>query len=153
MGFRADGRQAGDRLVGKTARLWDVATAREIVRLGGHEDIAVAVAFSPDSRTLVTGATDRTAASWDVDTRKQLTVLRGHDGRKPSEGHVSAVIFSPDDRLVVTGSQDKSVRLREASTGRAIGVLRGHRGQILSVTFTRDGRTLATASGDGTARR
>ncbi len=48
--------------------------------------------------------------------------------------------------------RDKTVRLWEASTGREMKVLRGHERQVFAVAFSRDGRTLATGSGDGTAR-
>jgi WD40 repeat protein len=40
----------------------------------------------------------------------------------------------------------------DVSNGREIAALRGHTGQVLSVAFSPDGRTLATTSGDHTVR-
>ena len=50
----------------RTARLWDVAAARERAVFAGHRDSVWSVAFSPDGRRLATGSLDRTALLWDV---------------------------------------------------------------------------------------
>jgi hypothetical protein len=44
------------------------------------------------------------------------------------------------------------VRLWSAADGRALATLTGHTGLVRSLAFSPDGRTLATASGDGTMR-
>src|SRR5262249_39383496 len=70
-----------------TARLWDVATGREIRPLEGHTDEVLAVAFSPDGRRLLTGSADRTVRLWDAAGGRQLFSLEGHTER------VSSVAF------------------------------------------------------------
>jgi hypothetical protein len=64
----------------KTARVWDAATGKELVVLGGHEGFVMSAALSPDGLSIVTGLWDRTARVWDAATGKELVVLRGHEG-------------------------------------------------------------------------
>ena len=61
--------------------------------------------------------------------------------------------FSPDDELIAVGGQG-STRLYDTRTWQPHGrALAGHRGAaIVEAVFSPDGRLLATAGGDGTAR-
>ncbi|MGZ9034617.1 MAG: WD40 repeat domain-containing protein, partial [Rhodospirillales bacterium] len=77
--FSPDGRTLATGSSDNTARLWEVATGREIGVLRGHEDWVKSVAFSPDGRTLATGSWDNTARLWEVATGKEIGVLRGHE--------------------------------------------------------------------------
>ena len=144
--FSPDGRTVVAGSGDKTARLWEVASGREIAVLRGHADAVSSVAFSPDGRTVATGSGDKTARLWEVASGREVAVLNGH------EDAVSSVAFSPDGRTVVTGSGDKTARLWEAASGREIAVLRGHADAVSSVAFSPDGRTVVTGSSDKTAR-
>jgi WD40 repeat protein len=44
-----------------TARIWDVASAKEIAILRGHDDAVYSAAFSPDGSRIVTASDDKTA--------------------------------------------------------------------------------------------
>ena len=94
------------------------------------------VAFSPDGRPLATGSIDGTARLWEVATGKQIAVLRGHEGRQ----HLAVAVSAPSPGEV-------PVPVAAVLRGAMVSQTKW----VLSV-FSPDGRTLATGSGDHTAR-
>jgi WD40 repeat protein len=75
----------------------DLPTAQEPVILKGPAGAVVAVAFSPDGKTLAAVGNDRLYL-WTVSTQELKFALRGHGGR------VGAVAFSPDGKMVAVGA-------------------------------------------------
>ncbi len=77
----------GGRLVSagmdRTARVWDLATRRELHRLSGHGDTVESCAFSADGERVMTAA-DRAIRFWSTRTGALLDVQR-------SAGSLSAV--------------------------------------------------------------
>ncbi len=143
----------GTRIVSRSAdfgahdqpvRLSDATTAKTVATLAGH-DIFV-LAFSPDSRRIVTGCLDRTLKIWDAVTGQELHTLRGH------EGWILGIAFSPDGLLFATASGDYTVKLWETETGLEKMTLTGHTNDVQSVAFSLDGTLLFTSSSDGTVR-
>jgi WD40 repeat protein len=70
-----------------------------------HPDGVLALAFSPDGRTLASGDVDGLLMLWDLRPAKAREVLRGHDGA------VSRVAFRADGKVVATAGWDGTVRL------------------------------------------
>src|SRR5262249_18784385 len=129
----------------KSARIGDVASAKEIAVLGGHDGNVYSAAFSSDGSRIVTASRDKTARIWDAASAKEIAVLRGHDGT------VYSAAFSSDGSRIVTASWDKTARIWDAATTKEIAILRGHGGDVNSAAFSPDGSRSSTASEDKTA--
>ncbi|KAG8724741.1 hypothetical protein FRC09_015008 [Ceratobasidium sp. 395] len=106
------------------------------------------VAYSPDSRRIVSGSRDGKVRIWDAETGDTLLdPLTGHSSS------VHSVTSSSDGRWIVSGSSDKTIRMWDAETGKAKGgPLRGHKGGVRSVAFSPNGCQIASGSMDKTVR-
>ena len=111
-----------------------------------HEGVVLAVAFSLDGKTVLTGSVDNTARLWDAATGKPAGPPMTHNGA------VWTVAFSPDGKAVLTASNDKTARLWDAATGKSIGLPLAHADVIRAVAFSPDSRAVLTGSNDKTAR-
>jgi WD domain, G-beta repeat len=63
----------------KTARLWDLATGKEIRSFRGHDHSIDSASLSNDGKRLVTGSADCTTRLWDVATGQELCRLISFD--------------------------------------------------------------------------
>ena len=59
-----------------TAKVWDLATGKELLTLRGHGGEVYSVAFSPDGQRIVTGSMDQTAQVWDATSGRRLLILK-----------------------------------------------------------------------------
>lgn len=59
-------------------RLWDAETGQYLAVLRGHVGPVYRLAWSPDSRCMVTASADSTVSVWDIATRKVKEYLPGH---------------------------------------------------------------------------
>lgn len=125
----------------KTAKVWDLATGRNLFTLTGHKDVVARAVFSPDGQRIATASWDGTARIWDAASGRELLPLSGHTLR------VSFVAFSPDGERIVTASWDRTARIWDPE-GRCLHTLTGHLAPVSSAAFSPDGRRVVTASDD-----
>ncbi len=143
--FSPDGTWVAASSLDKTARVWDLRTAQELLRLD-HPDGVMDVGFSPDGRYLLTACVDGIARLWDARTGREVLQFVGH------RFGVAAVAFSHDGRYVATAGWDTTARLWDAQTGQELRSFWGHAHILHGVAFSPDDRYLVTSSADRTAR-
>jgi WD40 repeat protein len=122
------------------------------------------VVFSPDGETIATAGADGKARLWDVASRRLIYTFRISDNHP-----LNAVAFSPDGKTLATAgpggkarlwdltnhlvpARNGTARLRWALHGQVGGPLVTGTGRVSDVTFSRDGKILATAGTGGNAR-
>ena len=62
-----------------TIRLWDVEQGNSRMVLHGHAADVYSLAFTPDSRSLLSGSEDGTLRLWEVERGQCVRVLQGYD--------------------------------------------------------------------------
>ena len=119
----------------------------------------VGLAFSPDSRYLASAAWDGTSRIWSTET---LTTALKTPLHHPNDVNVYSVAFSPNyaegNGFLATGARDGRVRLWQLEDFPKrepvlIADLGGHTDLVWSVSFSPDGKHLASGSWDRTIRR
>ncbi len=127
---------------------------------------AVAVAFHDatlDSSQILSGGRARVAGRvnkirmWDVSSGRELIPLdAGAQSSDTSDsilnlGMTNTLAFSNDNRQCALAS-GKTVRLFDPAAGRSLATISGHNGEIVAVSFSADGKLLATISVDSTIK-
>lgn len=143
-----DGKLIASGSYDKTAKLWDAATGKEVSNLKDHIDAVFAVAFSQDSKRLVTASQDRTVKIWDVATGKRLYTLSD-----ASDG-LSTLAYSPAGDRIAAAGYDKTIYVwwlgkDDAHLDQS---LIADEESILAMVWSPDGKTIITASSDGSIR-
>jgi WD40 repeat protein len=147
--FSLDGRRVIAALDKETIGFWDVATGRLRRRLsvgpsgGSHIPL-----LSRDGRILVTGGGDQPLRVWEVASGKERCRIE----RPEAKGYVTAAL-SPDGRILAWVDYVQPIKLWDLIAGKQLGELgdRTNMADVDSLTFSPDGRRLASTHSDGTA--
>ena len=141
LAFAADGKTISGEIEQGGIKLWDTRTGEVKKQLAEHSDTGSIAAASLDGTMLAeVGSDDETLRLWNMSS--------GEEKAFPvTDGPLSAIAISSDgQRLAV--AHPKSVILLNTASGEIIQKLPPQKVDCLS--FSGDGRTLATASADGT---
>jgi serine/threonine protein kinase len=78
------------------------------------------------------------------------SLIREHQGT--ARGEVGSVAFTPDGQYLAIGWNNGDIELRRTSDGSSTQTLKGHTRVVRTLSFSRDGRTLASGAEDKTIR-
>jgi WD40 repeat protein len=133
--------------------LWDVPELARLAPVLSQRQV-MAIAFSPDGQTAITGSRDRTARLRHVQSGRVIdrvaAMLHGDS--------VGQVAFRPDGEVVLTASDDGTARLWSARNGRRHGRIMDHRSpsggkvELQAAAFSPDGRFVLTGDRNGVLR-
>lgn len=116
--------------------------------ISGHSDRINYVAFSFDSKRIVSASDDMTIRQWDAFTGKQITT--------PLTGHTQAVLsanFSLDGKYIVSVSWDGTIRLWDAVLGKQVrALLPGGCCGVNYAEFSPNTKLIVSSSSDKTIR-
>lgn len=69
--------------------VWEVRSGRALRTLNGHSDFVRSIAYSPDSRTALSGSYDKTMKLWNLETGDVIQTFT-------DDAEISFVAFSPN---------------------------------------------------------
>jgi WD40 repeat protein len=123
--------------------------ARQAKVLRGHAKMVRRLAFAADGKTLASSSMDGQVKLWDIALGRELRTIG------LTAGAFHALAFSPDGRslaLAEYGTRPADVILWDLGANQIRSRLAGHTDGISSLSFSVDGRILASGSLDQTMR-
>jgi WD40 repeat protein len=142
--FSPDGTQMASASEEGRIVVQDVKTWKPVELQAKGENPALCLAFSPDSKFLVSGHENTSIKVWNVGDHQMLgSPLTGH------QGAVTAVAFSPDQHAFASAGKDKRVLVWNLETREVTGGAMGESNDLTAVAFSPDGETIAAGDVDG----
>ena len=129
----------------QTIKIWDAQTGREITLLPtGHARPINTVAYHPTANILATGGDDGYVLIWDVATETFVGPFP-HGVTNP----VRELALNADGTQVATVTENNFLQVWDIGQRRSIERLEGHTARLTDVSYSEDGRFLASSSEDG----
>ena len=122
----------------------------EMTEKGGFGTTTLMAA--PDNASVLVGTPDERLVQIDVTTGKLVREFETTRQRA-----TATPVFAPDGKTFAVGlgtgfgNTGGSIRIFDAASGKPIRTFKGHTGQVLSLAYSPDGKTLVSGSGDTTA--
>jgi WD40 repeat protein len=136
----------------QTVRLWDLATGTALYTLIGHVGEISALAFTPDSKKLISTGQDQAIKIWDTAAGKLLRTISGPSPQMP------AVAVSPDGKRLLVWVWGlrmpgvPEVHVFEVETGKPIRQFHPHDRWADCLAFSTDAELVAMGDHGGSVR-
>ncbi|HET9173214.1 MAG TPA: TIR domain-containing protein [Actinospica sp.] len=133
-------------------RLWDVSSGRllDVSGLYEHSRRAYAVDWSLNGELLASAGLDGAAQLWNPRTQKAELIPAAAGGSA-----LRTCALHPDGSILAVAGTGTDIHIWRVGTDREAkraATLRGHTGVVNRLSFSRDGRLLASAADDGNIR-
>jgi WD40 repeat protein len=123
----------------RTVTLVDLATGQRRADLPAHAEAVFALAFSRDG-TVIASADDSGVRLWESATGRLLP------GPGLALGGIRCLAFAPDGQALAASDIDGRIRIIDLRTGREGVSFQAHSGPLSSLSYSDDGRMLASTS-------
>jgi WD40 repeat protein len=163
--FAPDGKTLVSSSIDNTARVWEWSSGKVLKILKSNSDNIFFPAVSSDVKTIASVSSNNIGL-WDINSGKNLAILSG----ETRLGYY--VVFSPDGKTLASSTENgfrlwdigtfanrksknslnKSSIHTKSNNSFVPKVLQGHADAVKLVTYSPDGKTLASASFSGTIR-
>jgi WD40 repeat protein len=125
-----------------TIIVWDMETGKSLRTLAtGESGIGPEVAWSSGGDQIANGVRGGYLTLWDAATGKELQKTR------ILFGGTSPMAWSPDQMKLAVSEQDEVI-LFDTETWNQLSTCTGHKGPVHSITWSPDGKTIASGSSD-----
>ena len=115
-------------------------TATCSAQWSGHREFVHDAAWSPAADLVATGSGDESTRIWNGSTGQLVSVL-------PDAGPVYRIAWSPDGTHLATTGHAARVTIFEVEASRAVGTFRSQYLLMRGLSWSRDGKRVATATG------
>ncbi|MGC4121440.1 MAG: serine/threonine-protein kinase [Myxococcales bacterium] len=105
-----------------------------------------ALAFTPDSRLVLTGGADQSVKFWDPASRTPVRILTD-----AASSAIAALAVSPSGQLVAVGEHSGQLSLWDLVSGKPTRLAPAHAEMVRDLAFSPDGTLLGSASWDKSA--
>ena len=146
--FSRDGSHIASTSEDKTIRVWHVATGRRKHTFKTNSKDLHRISFSPNGETLASTSLDGIIHQWDLNTGKHKNTIVGHGRGFASKN----IVFSKDRIIAATIYGKNNIILYDLNTQEVQTIFTGHKKQVYSLSFSPDGKTLASGGLDKTIR-
>lgn len=116
-------------------KIWDLSSGNLVTSFSGNLYGTLSLSFSPSESIIATGSDS--IRFWDFSKLEENNFLIGHDDR------VVVAKFSPKQNIVATGSYDGYIILWDAYSKKIIQFIGESEGEIKTIDFSPNGKTIA----------